>query len=110
MGGDIAQARRDFEGALELNPFVARAQNSLGVIAAREGRVEEALERWRRAAQLDPRDSQVLFNLGTTLLRLGRAQEARPWLERYLKVAPASESRESAEIQRLVHQQFKLPD
>src|SRR5207245_3051834 len=37
MAGDLAHARQAFEAALDVDPGVARAHNSLGVIAAREG-------------------------------------------------------------------------
>jgi Flp pilus assembly protein TadD len=46
---------------------VGRAENSLGVIAVREGRTEEAIERWRRAVELNPKNYQTLFNLGSML-------------------------------------------
>jgi Flp pilus assembly protein TadD len=90
MGGDAQSARRSFEEALQADPGLARAHNSLGVIAAREGRLDEAVERWKRAATLDPTDYQTLFNLGSTLRRLGREAEARPYLEAYLRQAPAA--------------------
>ena len=68
---------------------VARAHNSLGVIAARQGRLEEAVERWKRAVALDPRDYQTLFNLGSVLRGQGRAAEARPYLEALPARGPA---------------------
>ncbi|MFN8094843.1 MAG: tetratricopeptide repeat protein [Vicinamibacteria bacterium] len=70
MTGDRDVARQAFEAALDFDDL-ARAHNALGVIAAREGRWDEAIERWRRAAALDPRDYQALFNLGRTLRGAG---------------------------------------
>jgi arylsulfatase A-like enzyme/Flp pilus assembly protein TadD len=99
MGGDRVRARQAFEAALDIDDGVARAHNSLGVIAAQEGRDEEAVARWKRAAGLDPRDYQTLFNLGTTLRKLGHPAEARPYLEAYLKAAPvALEARDMARV------------
>jgi Flp pilus assembly protein TadD len=99
MAGDRGRARQAFEAALDLDDGVARAHNSLGVIAAEEGRIPEAIARWQRAAALDPRDFQTLFNLGTTLRRAGRVSEARPYLEAYLRTAPAAlEGRDMARV------------
>jgi arylsulfatase A-like enzyme/Flp pilus assembly protein TadD len=99
MAGDLPHARQAFEAVLDIDPGVARAHNSLGVIAAREGRTDEAIERWRRAVALDSRDYQTLFNLGVTLRKAGREAEARPYLEAYLKAAPAAlERRDIARV------------
>jgi Flp pilus assembly protein TadD len=101
--GDLGRARQAFEAVLDLDPDVARAHNSLGVIAAREGHVPEAIERWKRAVALDPGDYQTLFNLGSELWRSGRHDEARPYLEGYLRDAPpALESRDIALVRRLL--------
>ena len=89
LAGEMERARESFEAALRIDPGLARAHNSLGVIAARQGRLDEAIERWKRAARLDPGDYQTLFNLGSVLRRRGREAEARPYLESYLRAAPA---------------------
>jgi arylsulfatase A-like enzyme/Flp pilus assembly protein TadD len=89
MDGRLDQARAAFEAALALDPGQARAHNGLGVVAARENRTADAVEHWKQAAALDPRDYQTLFNLGSVLRRQGRPQEARPYLEAYVRVAPA---------------------
>jgi arylsulfatase A-like enzyme/Tfp pilus assembly protein PilF len=99
MAGDRVRARQAFEAALDIDQDVARAHNSLGVLAAEEGHVDEAVERWKRAAALDPQDYQSLFNLGATLRNLHREPEARPYLEAYLKAAPvALEGRDMARV------------
>jgi arylsulfatase A-like enzyme/tetratricopeptide (TPR) repeat protein len=96
MAGDLVHAREAFLAAIDISPDFARAHNNLGVIAAREGRLEEAVARWRRALALDPSDFQTLFNLATILRRQGNDADARPLLERYVKVAPPSEARDVA--------------
>jgi Tfp pilus assembly protein PilF len=99
MAGDRVRARQAFEAALDIDQDVARAHNSLGVIAAQEGHLDEAVARWKRAVALDPQDYQTLFNLGSTLRRLHQEAEARPYLEAYLKAAPlALEGRDMARV------------
>jgi tetratricopeptide (TPR) repeat protein len=99
MSRDLPRARQALEGALALDAGLARAHNSLGVIAAQEGRLDEAVARWRTAVELDPRDYQTLFNLGTTLRKQGRTEEARPFLEAYVRRAPAAlEGRDLARV------------
>jgi Flp pilus assembly protein TadD len=84
---------------LKIDGGLARAYNSLGVIAAREGRLGEAIESWKQAARLDPTDYQTLFNLGSVLRGQGREAEARPYLESYLRAAPVA--LEAADIARV---------
>jgi arylsulfatase A-like enzyme/Tfp pilus assembly protein PilF len=99
MNGAPMRAAEAFAAALAIDPSAAAAHNGLGVVAAQAGRAEEAVEHWKRAVALDPRDYQGLFNLGATLRRLGRTAEARPYLEAYLRVAPAGvEGRDLARV------------
>jgi tetratricopeptide (TPR) repeat protein len=98
MGGNLPAARAAFESALAMDPDLARAHNSLGVIAAREGRTDDAIGHWKRAAALDPADYQTLFNLGSVLQRAGRTQEARPYLEAYVRAAPARDAADVARV------------
>jgi len=103
IGGELGRARSAFEAALDLDPGVARAHNSLGVIAAREGHMSEAVSRWRRAVALDPQDYQTLYNLGSYLWQAGRREEARGYLEAYLRSAPkALEGRDIERVRQLL--------
>jgi arylsulfatase A-like enzyme/Tfp pilus assembly protein PilF len=88
MQGDRDRAAVAFHDALAADPTLARAHNGLGVVAAERHEYETAIDEWRRAVGLDPRDYQALFNLGDLLIRLGRTAEARPYWERYLAAVP----------------------
>jgi arylsulfatase A-like enzyme/Tfp pilus assembly protein PilF len=90
MAGDRTAARAALDAALAQSPHLARAHNTLGVLAAEAGRTEEAIQRWKRAAELDPREVDTLFNLGALFVREGRHREARPYLERFVREAPAA--------------------
>jgi tetratricopeptide (TPR) repeat protein len=81
-------AREAFAQALARQVDLARAHNGLGVVAAETGRLDEAVERWKKAAELDPRDWDTLYNLGRVLRRMGRDAEARPFVERFAREAP----------------------
>lgn len=88
LGGDPAAAAAAFARALELSPVSSRAQAGLGVVALQQGRRDEAIARWRRAVELDPRNYDALFNLATGLLNAGRPAEARPYIDAFVRTAP----------------------
>src|SRR5206468_12464602 len=90
MAGERDRAAAAFTQALAIDPALARAHNGLGVIEAERANYGAALEHWRRAVELDPRDFETLFNLGDLLIRLGRSVEARPYWQKYLEHAPAA--------------------
>ena len=101
MTGDRGSARAALREALALDPNTAKAHNTLGVMAAQEDRLEEAIGHWRVASDLNPRDYQTLFNLGSTLDRLGRRGEAEGFFRRYLESAPAAlEARDIERVRR----------
>ena len=85
---DHVRAREAFLAAVALEPEMARAYDSLGLLAAVDGKPDEAARLWARALELAPGNADTLFNLGTLLWRQGRREEARPHLERFLAVAP----------------------
>jgi Tfp pilus assembly protein PilF len=88
MNGDAAAARAALLSALDREPALARAQTSLGVIAAREGRTDDAIRHWRRALELHAEDYDALYNLGALLFDHGRGDEALPYLDRFAREAP----------------------
>lgn len=90
MAGRREAAREAFEAALALNPNVSRAWSSLAMIAAEDGQVPDALERWRRAVRLDPREHEKLLALSLLLSRQGRSAEAGSYLELFVTSAPPS--------------------
>jgi arylsulfatase A-like enzyme/Tfp pilus assembly protein PilF len=87
MAHDEGKAGAAFEAALARNPGLARAHASLGAMAADAGRVDEAVDRWKRAIALDPREREKPLALGTLLWRRGRRGEARVYLQLFLDAA-----------------------
>jgi Flp pilus assembly protein TadD/TolB-like protein len=65
-----------FRRSIQASPTVGTWTN-LGNALSDAGRHAEALEAFRQAASLRPRDPIVQRNLGDSLLRLGKAPEAR---------------------------------
>jgi arylsulfatase A-like enzyme/Flp pilus assembly protein TadD len=93
MAGDRAAARRAFEDAIAINPQVARAHSSLGVLAVEDGRPAEAIDHWKAATSLDPREHEKILRMGIALARAGRTAEARACLQYFVDAAPPSRYR-----------------
>ena len=82
-----AEAGRAFEQAVAADPRLAQAWEGLG--ASRIGTdPAAAIDAWRRALDLGPRNYDLLFNLVVTLRDRGRAAEARLYAERFVREAP----------------------
>jgi tetratricopeptide (TPR) repeat protein len=62
----------------------------LATVAFKAGDRTTALASWKRALDLDPTNWDALYNLGVQLMRAGRVAEARPYLDRFVREAPAS--------------------
>jgi hypothetical protein len=63
---------------------ISHMQLGVGLYVARQP--AEAEKELRRAVELGPEDPETLFNLAFFLLEMGRREEARPYLERLLRV------------------------
>lgn len=74
--GDLAQALVGYDAILAIDPGFFDALHLKGVIAAQQGRNDEAVSLMRRALAVMPDHAGAHGNLGNLLLRLGRADEA----------------------------------
>lgn len=88
---DYPRARALMEEALRLDPEVSRAHNALGVIAFETNHPDEAITHWKRSIEINPREWDTLSNLCRVLLQQGRKGEAKPYVERFLREAPAAQ-------------------
>ncbi len=77
--GDLRQAQRYFERALELQPNHVRGLIGLASVLRRQGRMEEALAHFEQLAVLDPLDANHIFSVAFTqqLLRHYTESEER---------------------------------
>src|SRR5206468_4740968 len=62
-----------FAEALRINPRLAHAQNSWGIVLARQGKWREALPHYEEALRLNPGYTEARLNLAVALERLGRS-------------------------------------
>jgi tetratricopeptide (TPR) repeat protein len=87
-----AAAREIFERCVRLTPnypdTLPDAWNNLGVIATREGRVDESIPLFLEALRLNPVHLLSLNNLGNAYRAEKRWDDARAVLERAVKFAP----------------------
>jgi arylsulfatase A-like enzyme/Flp pilus assembly protein TadD len=89
---ELAASNRDraadaFEHAVKADPAYGAAWQGLGaaLVGVNSG---AAIDAWRRAERLLPRDYDLLFNLGMLLADNGRAADALPYLQRFVAEAP----------------------
>jgi tetratricopeptide (TPR) repeat protein len=82
MAGDAATARRWLEVATRISPRFDKALNNLGVLLARGGEPERALEIYRRGLEIEPDNAMILTNMTRVYQQLGRAEEAGKLLVR----------------------------
>jgi len=91
-------AVRAFRAAVAADPTRGDAWQGLGAALVGADRTG-ALEAWRRAEALLPRDYDLLFNLGMMLASGPTPAEARPYLTRFLREAPAAYDRDRPQVQ-----------
>jgi Tfp pilus assembly protein PilF len=90
----IAEARKAFVTALELDPRDAKAENNLGLILESEAQPEAAMDAYRKAIawqeqSLRPSE-QPYLNLGSLLMEQSRVGEAIPLLQKAVEFAPGN--------------------
>ena len=84
----LQQAETYTRKAIELDPALADAQTTLGVILASSGRKADAIESWKRAVALDDTQFNALYNLWSELAAAGRMDEAVTYGRQFAATAP----------------------
>lgn len=74
--GDLLAAECSFRRIIEHAPDLPDPQYSLGVVLQLQGRITEAITRYRIATSLDPRFVRAYYNLANACLQQGGYQEA----------------------------------
>jgi tetratricopeptide (TPR) repeat protein len=78
-----------FEYVLKLTPDSPIINYSLGYEFQFQGRLDDAIERYRRALQVDPDYVEAYINIGVALEMKGQLDEAEGHLRRALQLAPS---------------------
>ena len=81
------EAARAFERAVSADPGFGPAWQALGAARAQSD-PRGAIDAWKHAVEVEPRNYDLLFNLAVTLREQGRATEAWPYVERFVREAP----------------------
>ena len=89
---NTAKARQSFERAVRLQSnypgTLPNAWNNLGILAARDGRTEEAIRNFQRALELDPSHPIALVNLGNAYRQEKRWEDAKRVFQHALELNP----------------------
>jgi Flp pilus assembly protein TadD len=86
--GRSAEAKEQYEEALQLKPDYAEAHGNLGAALLKTGQTAEALHQFELAVKLKPHDDLVHYNLGIAYLQVGQVPEATAQFEQALKIKP----------------------
>ena len=84
----LADAERDARKAIEVDPQLADAFTTLGVVLSSSARKEEAIASWKRAVELDPSQFNALYNLWFELAATGRREDATAYGRQFAATAP----------------------
>ena len=77
-----------FQHALAVDPRNFSMHFNLGVVLAKEDRVDEAISHYRRALQLNPRYARAHSNLGSALRKQEKLEEAIHHYREALRIKP----------------------
>ena len=93
--GEDAEAHRDFEQSLRFNSNQFNAWLGLGLLAQKQGKLDEAVSDLSRSVELQA-SAQGYFELGRALAQTGHVPEALDAYEQALKISPALVEAEQA--------------
>jgi tetratricopeptide (TPR) repeat protein len=96
--GEFRLSVEEFRTALALNENEPLAVAGLAMVDFYENRLSLALPGLRRAVNLDPDEPDFLFNLGQAAARSERYKEAADSYEKFLMIAPKTDSDRRARI------------
>lgn len=88
--------------AIDLDPQLAKAYTTMGVIQAQTNRRAEAIDNWKKAVSLDPAEFHAMFNLVIVLAEAGRIGEARTYGEQFIRTAPPQMAADAAVIRQIL--------
>ncbi|HLA09076.1 MAG TPA: aspartyl protease family protein [Pyrinomonadaceae bacterium] len=101
-GGDFRNSVEEFRTALSINENDAPAVAGLAMVDFYENRLDLAVRGLRRASSLEPNEPDYIFNLGQAAARSERYREAADAYERFLVIAPKTDSDRRARIRGLI--------
>jgi len=90
-GGDEAEALKEFQQELELDPTHANAAYEIGEIHRKAGRLDPARESFETALKHYPEFEEAHVGLGRTLVALAKPGPAVPHLQKAIALNPNSE-------------------
>jgi tetratricopeptide (TPR) repeat protein len=88
----LAEARKEFEAELQLNPSDSVAEYEIGQTLLAENKPQEATPRFERALAAAPDFTEALLAVAKTRADAKRYEEAIQLLERAVRLQPANES------------------
>jgi tetratricopeptide (TPR) repeat protein len=100
--GDFRSSVEEFRTAISINDNDAPAVAGLAMVDFYENRLESAIRGLRRAVALEPQEPDYIFNLGQAAARSERYKEAADAYEKFLTVAPKTDSDRRARIRGLI--------
>ena len=90
LDDDLDRAAHLLAIAASIDPAFTKGINNYGVYLARRGRLDEAVEHYRRGLEVDPEDGPLLMNLARAHQRRGESEEAERVLARVEGLQQAS--------------------
>ena len=85
--GDDEQSHKDFDQSLRFNPNQYNAWFGLGLLAQKQGKLDEAISDLSRSVELQP-TAQGYLELGRMLAQAGHVPEALDAYQQALKISP----------------------
>jgi len=86
--GDVEDAIKQYDQALEINPNYAQAHFNLGVVHLKRGEVDDAIAEYDHALAIMPDYMEAHFDLGTALALKGNLDGAIAQYQQVLKMQP----------------------
>lgn len=82
------EAWKECLAALELNPRNLETMNLMGIIARRQGRIDEAIRTYEKVLGKNPRSARYLYNMGIAYAKKGDTGKAMDLYRRALELKP----------------------
>jgi tetratricopeptide (TPR) repeat protein len=87
---DTIGATREFRAAVAVNPKEPNVHFGLGYLLWTQGQTHEAAQEFQAELDNDPENIQATLYLADSEIQMNRMEDARPLLERVVKINPAN--------------------